>query len=117
MVSLRRLSRSAALPRLIMYNDRPREPLCAAITIRKRPAGRGRAGAGRPTPIIFQDVGDGHDYHSGDQLSFPNITKRHGHRRCAGELARARRSLRRRLNLLVTTLRGQLDASKLFPFQ
>ena len=79
--------------------------------VEKRPAGWGRAGAGRPTPIIFEDVGDGHDYHSGDQLSFPYITDRRGLRRYAGEPARARRSLRRRRKLLLSTLRGQLGAS------
>ena len=42
-----RISRSPALPRLMMYDDRPREPLCAATTFRKASRGVGPRG-GRP---------------------------------------------------------------------
>ena len=59
------------------------------MTRRKAPGQVGAdRGDGRPTPIIFSGVDDGHDYHSGGQLSFPNITDRHRQRRYAGEPAR-----------------------------
>ena len=98
LVGVHYISRSLSLRGLTIYNDRPREPLCTTTTTQKAPdQARARARDGRPTPIIFSDVSDGHGHRMGDQSSVPQTTDRRRPRRCA-RIARA--VLRHRRNYI-----------------
>jgi len=98
LVGMHYISRSLSLRGLTIYNDRPQEPLCATTTTQKAPdQARARARDGRPTPIIFSDVSDGHGHRMGNKSSFPQTTKQHRPRRCA---RRARAVLRHRRNYI-----------------
>ena len=97
MVTMQHMSRSPSLRGLIIYEDRPLGSPKAP-----RPRGKnarssfGRAGDFQPTPVTSAGVNGRRDHHTGGQWSLPERTGRHGARRCAGEPARFRRSLRRR---------------------